>query len=164
MEDSQEPPHIARWLIWGGILLLLYQMILPGRLLGQEYPVDTTVQFDVIKEVLFCHRLVDDWRLQLLLPGVEHYSIWLPKKKLHRGLVADGLGYPLQWVNEIYLDENESKQDILSKGLSCEVVSNVDSSCVEREVMRQQDEGRYGLTNHCQHPIIEILGRCSEAS
>jgi hypothetical protein len=43
---------------------------------------------------------------------------------LHRGLVADGLGYPLRWVNEIYLDEHESEQEILRKGLSCEGVAH----------------------------------------
>ena len=162
MRDNEYRSRMSQWLKWGGIFVLLYPMILPGRLIGQKYPQGLIESSDPRTEVVFCHRLVHDWRLQVLLPGVEHYSIWLPKKKLHRGLVADWPGDPLRWVNEIYLDERESDQAILNKGLTCKGVTHVNSNCVEHEITRRQDEGRYGLTNHCQHPIVEILEKCRE--
>ena len=165
LENYQQPRRVVRWLMWGGILFLLYQMFLPGRLIGLQYPLGATIQPDTNQDVFFCHRLVNGWQFQLLLPGVEHYSIWLPKKKLHRGVLPDGLGSPLPWVdNELYLlDGPESQQEMLNAGLSCKAIPNVNSNCVEREIMRPQAEGRYGSTNHCQHVVVNILKQCGEA-
>ena len=111
--------------------------------------------------VYLCYRPVDDWRLQLLLPGVEHYSLWLPRKKLHRGVTADGLWQPVRWIDEIYLEPEAGEPGWREKGLTCIPMPRADPACVEGQVTRQQDEGRFGLTNHCQSKVLEVLEQCS---
>ena len=110
--------------------------------------------------VWLCRRQVNDWRVQLFFPGVEHYSLWLPAQKRHRGAVADFLGQPLTWIDEVYLDPRSTEGDWLQQGLVCEPVAPVDVACVSREINRQQDEGLYGPTNHCQHKVLEVLETC----
>jgi len=110
-------------------------------------------------EVWLCRRPVDDWRVRLAIPGAEHYSIWLPKAKLHRGVIAAGPGQPLYWVDEVFLDEAATAADWVGKGLTCEPVA-ADVACVVAEVTRQRDEGIYSLTNHCQNIAVDVLATC----
>jgi hypothetical protein len=111
-------------------------------------------------EVWLCHRPVDDWRVQLLLPGVAHYSIWIPAQKLHRGMVPDYPLGPLRWGDEVYLDAAADVATLESLGLRCEPVPAAEPVCTARQITRQQDEGVYTFTNHCQTKIVEILESC----
>lgn len=108
--------------------------------------------------VYFCQRLVDRAMVQLLLPGAEHYSIWLPEEKIHRGVTAAGYGQPLYWVDEIYLDWKQPA--MMPAYLSCSSIPQVDQACVKREIYREQDEGLFSLGNHCQHIVLAILTAC----
>ena len=120
----------------------------------------TTVQTTTANAVWLCHRPVDDWQVQLVMPGVEHYSIWIPAQKLHRGLVPDYPLGPLRWGDEVYLDGSEDAARLASLGLQCEPVPAANSACVAQQITRQQDEGVYTFTNHCQTKIVEILTYC----
>lgn len=110
--------------------------------------------------VYLCYRPVDDWRLQLLFPGIEHYSLWLPRKKLHRGVTADNLWQPVRWIDEIYLEPEAGETGWQEKGLTCIPMPQANPACVEEQVTRQQDEGRFGLSNHCQSKVLEVLQQC----
>ncbi len=157
---------LVRWFVLGVICYLAFQStLLSGRnepIVSAKgiQPLAEAAEVGAAHEVWLCRRLVDDWRVQLLLPGVEHYSIWLPQKKLHRGTMADGLGQPLHWVDEMYLSENEGEMERLSQGFYCQPIPEANTPCVEREVTRQRDEGPYSLWNHCQHKAIGVLARC----
>lgn len=157
---------LVRGFVLGVICYLAFQSTL---LSGRNEPVVSAkgvqslaeaAEVGAAHEVWLCRRLVDDWRVQLLLPGVEHYSIWLPQKKLHRGAMADGLGQPLHWVDEMYLSKNETEMERLRQGFYCQPIPGANTPCVEGEVTRQRDEGPYSLWNHCQHKAIGVLARC----
>lgn len=150
----------SKWLLLGPILLFIYQLHLPGQPIETVPRPEPSYASNALAAVYLCRRPVDDWRVQLILPGIEHYSVWLPRKKLHRGATAAGPGYPLEWVDEIYLDPSGGAEEWRDKGLLCEPIPHADPLCVERQLLRQQDEGRYWLTNHCQHKAIEVLTMC----
>ena len=108
--------------------------------------------------VFLCQRLVDRWLVQMLSPGAEHYSIWLPEQEIHRGVTADWYGQPLYWVDEIFNHYNQPA--LFPPSLSCIQVKQADAYCVEHEIYRQRDEGNFSLTNHCQQVVIDILAIC----
>lgn len=136
-------------------LYLLLQTARPPGSAGAHLP-----RPDEPAAVYLCRRPVDDWRLQLLFPGVEHYSLWLPGKKLHRGVTADNLWQPVRWIDEIYLEPEAGEPGWREKGLSCIPAPQADPACVEQQVTRKQDEGRFGLSNHCQSKVLEVLEQC----
>ncbi|MEM7032223.1 MAG: hypothetical protein AAF629_21920 [Chloroflexota bacterium] len=122
-------------------------------------PTDLSILSDT--SVYLCQRLVDRWAVQLFLPGAEHYSIWLPDQDIHRGVTAGWYGQPLYWVDEVFIHRNQP--ELFPPYLSCTAIPNADSVCVQREVYRQQDEGLFTLTNHCQFIVVDILEDCNGA-
>jgi hypothetical protein len=159
----------GKWALTGGIFFIFFPLFLPGHLLAQS---DQAVTIERVRplaetspaagngDVFLCRRLVDDWRVQLLFPGIEHYSIWLPRPKLHRGVVAEGLGDPLRWVDEFYFDPNASAADIARQGYTCDPIPQADIACVERQMTRRRAEGWYGLTYQCQNVALDLLALC----
>lgn len=79
---------------------------------------------------------------------------------MHRGVTADGLWQPVRWIDEIYLEPEAGEPGWREKGLTCIPMPEADPVCVEGQVTRQQDEGRFGLTNHCQSKVLEVLEQC----
>jgi hypothetical protein len=151
-----------KWLIPAGFLLIILilfgQTIRSADAVSGQLPLKTTPALED-HPVWLCRRLVDDWRVQLLFPGAEHYSIWLPQKKLHRGVTAAGLGQPLRWIDEFFL-HGTGGQEWLHQGLTCEPIPNANTACVEGEVRQHRGEGLYSLTHHCQHVVLDVLNAC----
>lgn len=153
-----------QWSCMGVVKILTVGLVALFFLLQAVRPPDRAGAYvltpDEPATVYLCHRPVDDWRLQILFPGIEHYSLWLPQKKLHRGVTADGLWQPVRWLNEIYLEPAAGEAGWREKGLTCIPMPQANPACVEEQVTRQQDEGRFGLSNHCQSKVLEVLEQC----
>ena len=149
----------AVWLLWfGGYFRLSHQK--PDT--SGWFPVTNVTaaipSMDAGEAVFLCQRLVDRWGVQLVVPGAEHYSIWLPAQDIHRGVTATWYGQPLYWVDEVFIPRDQP--DLFPSYLSCTAIPHAKTTCVAHEVYRQQDEGLFSLTNHCQHVILDILETC----
>ena len=116
---------LQKWLLWGSVVFLLYQILLPWRLLLVQAQFALATQPSPDTAVYLSHRLVDDWRGQVLLPRVEHYSLWILAVGLHCSLTADGFGSPLYWVDEKSTAVHPSNSWWIDNTVTCQAVANV---------------------------------------
>lgn len=147
------------WILW---LYGYFELSQEQSQTSSWFPVTnvaTSLQSVAATEAVFlCQRRVDRWGVQLLAPGAEHYSIWLPAQDIHRGVSATWYGQPLYWVDEVFIHRDQP--ELFPNYLSCMAIPQANPVCVAREVYRQQDEGPFSLTNHCQHVVLDILEAC----